>query len=227
MCVTGGRCVLGIPSPVREEFRLVAVQAVTHNARRIDGYEDRVQRISDNRKAGLPYFNFPVREQLGKDQLHVLDVLRSQFHEKPPGTDPRDAHTFYSFHGCRPEHVQNICKNGIVATQATDAGYFDSGCYSTLNVEYAVRYYYTASNHATITSNSSSNHHYLPNTASHRIPPGDNPQSPNGYTNTSNKTRTKIHNQHLRQCGYPQDIKQRRETRETSENQDQASLNIV
>jgi hypothetical protein len=76
MCVTGGRCVLGIPSPVREEFRLVAVQAVTHNARRIDGYEDRVQRISDNRKAGLPYFNFPVREQLGKDQ-HTHYIVRS------------------------------------------------------------------------------------------------------------------------------------------------------
>jgi hypothetical protein len=140
MCGTGGRCVLGIPSPLRNDFRLVAVQAVTHSVGRIAGYDDRVLRISDNRKAELPYFNFPIREQLDKDQLHVLDVLRSQFHEKPPGTDPRDAHTFYSFHGCRPEHVQNICRNGIVATQATDAGYFGSGCYSTLNVEYAVRY---------------------------------------------------------------------------------------
>jgi hypothetical protein len=139
LCTTGGRCVLGIPSPV-QEFRLVSVQAVAHSAARIGGYEDKLQRMSNNRKTGLPYFNFPVRDQLDKDQLHVLDALRAQFQERAPGTDPRGANTFYSFHGCRAEHVLNICENGIVATQDTDAGFFGSGCYSTLNVEYAARY---------------------------------------------------------------------------------------
>jgi hypothetical protein len=139
MCATGGHYILGIPSPV-QPFRLSSVQAVTHGAGRIAGYEDRLQRMFNNRKTGLPYFNFPVRDQLDKDQLHVLDSLRSQFQERAPGTDPRGANTFYSFHGCRVEHVQNVCENGIVATQATDAGYFGSGCYSTLNVEYAARY---------------------------------------------------------------------------------------
>jgi hypothetical protein len=139
MCVTGGRCVLGIPSPV-QPFRLASVQAVTHRPARVIGYEDKLYRMSNNRKTGLPYFNFPVRDQLDKDQLHVLDSLRSMFQERAPGTDPRGANTYYSFHGCRVEHVQNVCENGIVATQATDAGYFGSGCYSTLNVEYAARY---------------------------------------------------------------------------------------
>jgi hypothetical protein len=139
VCTTGGRCVLGVPSPVHE-FRLAAVQAVVHDTDRINGYKNKLVRMSNNRKTGLPYFNFPVRDQLEKDQLHVLDALRSQFQERAPGTDPRDVNTFYSFHGCRAEHVQNVCENGIVATQATDAGYFGSGCYSTLNVEYAARY---------------------------------------------------------------------------------------
>jgi hypothetical protein len=139
LCATSGRCVLGNPTPV-QEFRLIAVQAVTHDFARLCGYENRLQRMSNNRKTGLPYFNFPVRDQLDKDQLHVLDALRSQFQERAPGTDPRGANTFYSYHGCRAEHVENICENGIVATQATDVGFFGSGCYSTLNVEYAARY---------------------------------------------------------------------------------------
>jgi hypothetical protein len=140
LCATGGRCVLGDPSPVRLEFQLTAVQAITHSASRIGGYENKLLRLSNNRKTGLPYFNFPVREHLDKDQLHVLDTLRTQFQERMPGTDPRSANTFYSFHGCRAEHVHDICTDGIVATQAGDAGYFGSGWYSTLHIEYAARY---------------------------------------------------------------------------------------
>jgi hypothetical protein len=139
LCRIGGRCIQGTLSPV-QGFALAAIQAVKHGDRRIVGYEDKLERMSNNRKTGLPYFNFPIREQLDKDQLHVLDALRSQFQERAPGVDPRGANTFYSFHGCRVEHVQNVCENGIVAVQALDDGYFGSGCYSTLNVEYAARY---------------------------------------------------------------------------------------
>jgi hypothetical protein len=139
ICLTGGRCVQGNSTPI-QGFNLVGVQAVKHSVERTGGYQDKLTRMSNNRKTGLPYFNFPLREQLDKDQLHVLDALRSQFQERAPGTDPRGANTFYSFHGCRAEHVQNVCENGIVGTQSTDDGYFGSGCYSTLNVEYAARY---------------------------------------------------------------------------------------
>jgi hypothetical protein len=138
MCETGGSWVHGVINPLAR-YRLCAVQAVTHSAGRYFGYEDEFHRTSSNRLTGLQFFNFSIR-QLEKPQLHVLDSLRCQFHQRAPGTDPRCANTFYSFHGCRREHVENICRNGIVATRATDAGFFGSGCYSTLNIEYAVRY---------------------------------------------------------------------------------------
>jgi hypothetical protein len=44
------------------------------------------------------------------------------------------------WHGPRREHLDNICTNGLVATRTMDAGYFGSGCYYTLNIEYAIKY---------------------------------------------------------------------------------------
>jgi hypothetical protein len=139
ICDTGGSLVHGVVNPVAG-FRLERVQAVVHSLGRIVGYEDDLSRSSSSRLTGLPYFNAPIWDQLDKSQLHVLDALRSHFLERPPGQDPRSVNMFHSFHGCRREHVENICRNGIVAVKATDAGYFGSGCYSTLNVEYAARY---------------------------------------------------------------------------------------
>jgi hypothetical protein len=138
ICETGGSWVHGVINPVAK-YRLCSVQAVAHAPGRYFGYEDELRRTSNNRLTGFQFFNFAIR-QLEKSQLHVLDSLRSQFQERAAGTDPRCANTFYTFHGCRREHVENICRNGIVATRATDAGYFGSGCYSTLNIEYAARY---------------------------------------------------------------------------------------
>jgi hypothetical protein len=140
MCMTGGSCIHGVSNRIAG-YRLSLVQAVTHSLGRYMGYEDELLRSSNNRKTGMQFFNYAIRE-LEKNQLHVLDSLRSHFQERAPGTDSRSANTFYSFHGCRCEHVENICENGIVATRATDAGYFGSGCYSTLNMEYAARYAY-------------------------------------------------------------------------------------
>jgi hypothetical protein len=140
MCMTGGSCIHGVSNRIAG-YRLSLVQAVTHSLGRYMGYEDELLRSSNNRKTGMQFFNYAIRE-LEKNQLHVLDALRSHFQERPPGTDSRSANTFYSFHGCRCEHVENICANGIVATRATDAGFFGSGCYSTLNMEYAARYAY-------------------------------------------------------------------------------------
>jgi hypothetical protein len=140
MCATGGGLNQGVSNRIAG-YRLCCVQAVTHSLGRYLGYEDELRRSSSSRKTGMQFFNFAIRE-LEKNQLHVLDALRSDFQERPPGTDSRSANTFYSFHGCRCEHVENICSNGIVATRATDAGFFGSGCYSTLNMEYAARYAY-------------------------------------------------------------------------------------
>jgi hypothetical protein len=136
---TSGSCVHDVMNPVAG-YKLAAVQAVVHSADRLAGYEDDMQRTSNNRLSGVDYFNFPTKEQLTSTQIHVLDTLRSHFQERLPGADPRSANTFYSFHGCRREHVDNICRNGIVATKSTDAGFFGSGCYSTLSMEYACRY---------------------------------------------------------------------------------------
>jgi hypothetical protein len=140
MVATGGSFIQGVANRVAW-YRLCSVQAVTHTHGRYLGYEDELRRCGNNRKTGMQFFNYAIRE-LEKNQLHVLDALRNHFQDRPPGTDSRSANTFYSFHGCRCEHVENICSNGIVATRATDAGYFGSGCYSTLIMEYAARYAY-------------------------------------------------------------------------------------
>jgi hypothetical protein len=70
----------------------------------------------------------------------VLSCLREQFQERAPGTNPRAVNAFYCFHGPRREHLDSVCSTGLVATRAMDAGYFGSGCYSTLNIEYAIKY---------------------------------------------------------------------------------------
>jgi hypothetical protein len=138
MCETGGSWNYGVVSPVAR-FKLSAVQAVIHSASRYIGFEDELTRTSHLRKTGMPILNFAIR-QLEKSQLNVLDALRSQFQERRPGTDPRSANTFYAFHGCRCEYVENICRHGIVNARAKDPGFFGSGCYTTLSIEYAARY---------------------------------------------------------------------------------------
>jgi hypothetical protein len=120
-------------------FRLVNVQAVLHSLNAYGGYEDRQFKMTNRRLKGGDHFNFETRT-LDANQLMVLSALRDQYHERRPGSNPRSTNTFYSFHGPRTEHVQSICENGIVATRSLDAGFFGSGCYSTLNIEYALRY---------------------------------------------------------------------------------------
>jgi hypothetical protein len=138
MCETGGSWNHGIICPLAR-FKLHAVQAVTHSSDHYTGFRDAMKRTSNLRKEGLPVLN-PAVSKLTHSQLYVLDALRSHFHERPPGTDPRDANTFYSFHGCRWEFVRNMCHHGIVNARSKDPGFFGSGFYTTLNIEYAARY---------------------------------------------------------------------------------------
>jgi hypothetical protein len=139
LCNTGGswdrpenpRCVGG--------FRLKSVQAVVHQPDHYIVYQHRQRTMGNRRQNGHTHFNFETTS-LNAPQLQVLAVLRERFHEREPGTEARAVNTFYSFHGTTAELVPHICSDGLVAVRSTDAGYFGSGCYSTLNIEYALSY---------------------------------------------------------------------------------------
>jgi hypothetical protein len=137
LCEQGGSWRDG-PSPVAG-FRLSFVQAVVHNEAYYASYTSKQERLRDQRLGGGDYFNF-VTNQLTREQLLVLSALRDNYQETAPNASPKATRTFYCFHGPRLEHLESICRTGLVATRALDAGFFGSGCYSTLNIEYAVRY---------------------------------------------------------------------------------------
>jgi hypothetical protein len=134
---SGGSCNNG-PNAVGG-FRLVAVQAVVHDNDVHITYNTRQSKLSNLRQNGGSHFNFLTRD-FSAPQLQVLSALREQFQERAPNAAARAVNTFYCYHGTKTEHVDSICTYGIVATRAMDAGYFGGGCYSTLNIEYALRY---------------------------------------------------------------------------------------
>jgi hypothetical protein len=137
LCLSGGRWYLS-PTPV-VGYRLVAVQAVVHTPSMYTAYEHRQQIMLALRQRGGLYFNFPV-EAMEQSQLEVLRCLSEHFHERSVDTDPKAPNTFYCFHGPRTDHIESICSAGLVGTGGIDAGYFGSGCYSTLNIEYAIKH---------------------------------------------------------------------------------------
>jgi hypothetical protein len=102
-------------------------------------YESRLKIMLAQRQRGGKYFNFATKE-MQDNQLAVLSCLREQFQERLPGTDVKAPNTFYCFHGPRREYLLSVCSTGLVATRAMDSGDFGSGCYSTLNIEYAIKY---------------------------------------------------------------------------------------
>jgi hypothetical protein len=138
LCQTGGNWIPA-PNPIAG-YRLVAVQAVLHDNAAYAAYEYRQAQKLNQRMLGGQHFNFATADRLAFQQLQVLASLREQFQERMPGTNPLAVNTFYCFHGPRREHVNAVCTTGLVATRAMDSGYFGSGCYSTLNLEYAVKY---------------------------------------------------------------------------------------
>jgi hypothetical protein len=137
LCHTGGSW-LPKPTPVAG-YRLVDVELILNDAKAYDAYEYKQKQMLLQRKNGGEYFNFATATLKDK-QLQVLSCLREQFQERTPGMDPVAVNTFYSFHGPRRENLDSICQTGLVATRAMDAGDFGSGCYSTLNIEYAIQY---------------------------------------------------------------------------------------
>jgi hypothetical protein len=137
LCRTGGSW-LPSPNPVAG-YRLVAVQAVLHDESVYAGYETRQGQMLQQRVKGGKYFNFETTS-MNKTQLLVLEGLRQQFLERRPDADPLAVNSFYCFHGPRREHLESVCSTGLVATRGMDAGDFGSGCYSTLNIEYAIQY---------------------------------------------------------------------------------------
>jgi hypothetical protein len=118
---------------------LSSVQAVVHNDAYYSGYISKQERLYNLRQGGGEYFNFATRTRLTLEQLLVLSTLRDKFQERAPDAHPKSVNTFYCFHGPRPENVESICRNGMVATASLDSGFFGCGCYSTLNIEYAAK----------------------------------------------------------------------------------------
>jgi hypothetical protein len=133
MCQVGGSWREGLAAVAG--FRPALVEAIAHDNATYTAYDARRTKLTSLRLKGGDHFNFPTRD-FNSQQLHVLSVLREQFIERPP----REVNTVYCFHGPRLEHVDSICKNGMVSVRKMDAGYFGSGCYFTLNIEYALRY---------------------------------------------------------------------------------------
>jgi hypothetical protein len=121
-------------------FRLVNVEAILHEETHYSAFTSRQSRLQSLRQLGGDNFNCRTKSDFSDEQRGVLDALRDTFQLRDPGLDPLAPNTFYGFHGPRLETVESICRSGLVATGLTDAGYFGSGCYSTLNIEYAARY---------------------------------------------------------------------------------------
>jgi hypothetical protein len=46
----------------------------------------------------------------------------------------------FSWHGCSSQHVENVCRDGPRALRFTDGGFFATGSYTALELDYARRY---------------------------------------------------------------------------------------
>jgi len=143
LCRTGGS-MYPRPQPVGHALRLAAVDEVVHEQDRVLMFEGRMRQVNNLRATGGAHFNQQT-SAMSASQLLVLQCLRESFHERSVvggagGVAGSSINTLYCFHGPRREHVESICANGLVAVSAMDAGFFGSGCYTTLNIEYAARY---------------------------------------------------------------------------------------
>ena len=135
LCSTGGSW-YPRPQAVRG-VRLVAVDEVVHHPWQVAAFESRQLMVAHTRGSGGAHFNFNTRE-FGASQLMVLQALHDRFHEVTAATSL--VNTVYTFHGPRRENLESVCNTGLVAVRAMDAGFFGSGCYTTLNIEYAAKY---------------------------------------------------------------------------------------
>jgi hypothetical protein len=137
------------PMAFASGFRLESVQAITHSAAVYSAYMVRQEKLSNLRIKNGNYNGSALQylSKLDDHQAGTLNAFQKYFQERAPGTHPLSVNTFYSFHGTRPEDVSSICENGVIATRTMDEGYFGAGFYSTLNIEYALRYSYGEFDH--------------------------------------------------------------------------------
>ena len=46
----------------------------------------------------------------------------------------------FSWHGCPSQFLENVCRDGPRALRFTDGGFFATGSYTALELDYATRY---------------------------------------------------------------------------------------
>lgn len=139
LCRSGGmRNDHGGYGPVKG-FTLDSVDMILHSRDTYIAYEQRAAKISKLRQTGISFFNHPATN-FNSQQHAVLNVLKAQYQDLPPGAELGSARTFYAYHGPKFETLESVCMNGMISARAMDAGYFGAGCYTTLNIEYAIRY---------------------------------------------------------------------------------------
>jgi hypothetical protein len=87
-----------------------------------------------------------LRPVFNRQQSKVLDLLKRQYLSRGIQSSTRTSNSFYTFYGPSRELLAHICSTGtMVAVTAADedvdagSGYFGLGCYTTLNIEYALR----------------------------------------------------------------------------------------
>ena len=50
------------------------------------------------------------------------------------------ANVVFSWHGCPSQFLENVCRDGPRALRFTDGGFFATGSYTALELDYAARY---------------------------------------------------------------------------------------
>jgi hypothetical protein len=53
---------------------------------------------------------------------------------------PPQANVVFAWHGCPSQFVENVCRDGPRALRFTDGGFFATGSYTALELDYATRY---------------------------------------------------------------------------------------
>jgi hypothetical protein len=134
-----------------EGFNLVAVESIIHDGTTLYAFKarqaklSRLKLINGEGEAELQANPFCMNiSSYDFRQRRMWAAFQSNFHVKPPvgirGNDPYSPDSFYCFHGPRREHLGSVCENGMVGVRLLNEGNFGTGCYSTLNIEYALHY---------------------------------------------------------------------------------------
>jgi hypothetical protein len=120
-------------------YNLVQVDAVIHDCAMLCGFKSRRSKLT--RLNSQQTIFSPELGAYEFEQAQIWDLFQGFMHARNPADDvPYSPGSFYCFHGPKFQYLESICRNGMVGVRELDGGYFGAGCYSTLNVEYAIRY---------------------------------------------------------------------------------------